>query len=191
METLFDNEGVYTYNGEEKSFNFRTSLRAADKVGLVNEVVKLLVNENDNRYHYIVKDIVFNFTVIRYFTDIDILKDFEDVIEDKVDTPVMETVVEYTDIIDVIMEHIDDELIDELKKAVDYNVEYITGIRINSVSNAFVKLLNAFEKKIEELDVDSAVEMLKMVTDYGGELTPENIWNAYAQSDARVWKDDE
>lgn len=177
----YNEQGVYNQNGYDYSFNFCTSLRATDKLKFVGEVTYLLVD--DNGYNYVIKDLIFNYKLIDIFTDVDIseIKD-----KDCMDPiGMMEDLVEETNIVDIIKENAEPGLIDELEKAVDYNIEYRTGIHRNLISENFASLLKAVENKVSEIniDTDSMMSMYSMLEGMTGELTPANMLEAYAQSD--------
>ena len=64
--------GVYTRNGEDVPFNFYTSLSAYNKVRFVDSVVSAIVT--DDGYNYVIKDMLFDFWVVNFFTDVDVSK---------------------------------------------------------------------------------------------------------------------
>lgn len=167
----------YVRNGENHNFNFYTDLSHSDKLKFVNSVVDILVG--DTNYNFVIRDLVFDFYIIDIFSDIDTTeyKNSSFFIDD------VEAFLEETDIIRIIMANVKEGLIEELNEAIDLNVEYRTGIRRNPINNAVASILSVIEKKLEEVDLSSAMDMVKMFSGMVGEMTPENIVNAYMNSD--------
>ena len=56
--------GVYNLNGEDFTFNFKTSLSAIEKVYFVNSVTESLIDDN---YNYVLKDLIFDFYIVDVF----------------------------------------------------------------------------------------------------------------------------
>lgn len=168
--------GVYTHNGEDISFNFYTSLSAYDKLLFVNSVTDTLVGEN---YNYAIKDLVFDFYIVSIFTDVDV--SYVNSSENTVNA--MEDFINETNIVDIVKMNADYGVIDELKAAVEFNIEYKTGIHINPISSSLSSLLNTIEKKVEDIDLDSMVELAQSISGISGELTPEKMLDAYAKTD--------
>lgn len=169
--------GVYTRNGEDFSFNFYTDLSSANKLKLVNSVVNLIVD--DRHYNYVIKDLITDFYIIDIFSDYDTsdLKSSSFFVND------VENLLEETNIVDIIKANMKDGLLEELNKAVDNSIEYLTGIHTNPLNDALSSLVNALEKKINEIDLDSMMEMVNVFSGMTGEFTPESIVNAYMNSD--------
>lgn len=169
--------GVYTRNGEDFSFNFYTDLSSANKLKFVNSVVDLIVD--DRHYNYVIKDLVTDFYIIDIFSDYDTsdLKSSSFFVND------VENLLEETNIVDIIKANMKDGLLEELNKAVDNSIEYLTGIHTSPLNDALSSLVNALEKKINEIDLDSMMEMVNVFSGMTGEFTPESIVNAYMNSD--------
>ena len=104
--------GVYTYNGEEVSFNFYTSISAYDEVRFVNTVTNTLV---DDSYISVIRNLIFDFEIIDIFTDIDIsnIKDIN----------AIEQFLEETNIVEIVKANVDSDVVEELNRAVDENIE--------------------------------------------------------------------
>lgn len=172
--------GTYTRmtdNGDEYiNFNFKTDLKVSEKAKFVNYVVSLVVDEN--AYNSVIRDLVFDYYTIKIFTDIDTFefdnsKHFLDDVEDFL----LET-----NIVDIVKANAFPTLFDDLNKAVDDSVEYLTGIHKNPINDALSSLLSTLEKKIDEVDLDSMMGMAKKLVGMTGELTPESVVNAYINS---------
>ncbi len=175
--------GVYTRNGETYNFKFKTSLSAYDKLVFVKSVVSTLVDENS--YDSIVRDLIFDFNIIRIFTDINTF--FINIKDDDGDTinPIIpiEQFLEETNIVDVVEANMEIGLLEELNHAVDLDIQYRTGIHPSPLNDAIASLLSTLEKKINEIDLNSMAEMASKFNNMTGELTPESIMKAYMNSD--------
>lgn len=168
--------GSYVYNEEIINFDFYTSLTATDKINFVNSVTNIIVGEN---YNYIIKDLVFDYVIIKIFTKVDTSK----IDESSNSIDMIEEFLEETNIVDIVKINVENGLIEELEKAVDLNIEYHTGIHTNPLNQSLTSLVNTIEKKVNEVDLNSAMEMAKVFSEMTDELTPENIVKAYTSSD--------
>lgn len=169
--------GAYTYNGELHSFNFCTDLSIANKTKFVNSVVSLVVDEN--HYNSVIRDLIFDFYIIDIMTDIDTaeFKDSPTFLND------VEDFLLSTNIAEIVKANAFPTLFDELNTAVDKSIQYLTGIHPSPLSDAIASFLSALEKKINEVDLDSMMDMAQKFAGMTGELTPESIINAYMASD--------
>ena len=169
--------GTYTHNDETNNFNFGTDLSIVDKQKFVNTVVGLVVD--DKHYNSVIRDLITDFYIIDFFTDIDTteLKDSSFFVKD------VEQFLEETNIVDIVKVNMEDNLFVELNKAIDKSIEYRTGIHLSPLNDALASLLSTLEKKVNEIDLDSAMSMAQKFAGMTGELTPESIMNAYINSD--------
>jgi hypothetical protein len=171
---------VYSYNGKEKQFKFKTSLSTYEKLNFVNNVTSLVVGDN---YYSLVKDLFFDFVIISSFTDVEIY-DFEDNKDDaKVVINKAEYLVNETNIVDIVKANVDYTLIEELKKAVNDNIEYRTGIHKNPLNESLANLLDTVKKQLDTVDVNSMMKMAEIFSGMTGELTPEKMLEVYSKSD--------
>lgn len=164
--------GTYFIGEESHNFNFETNLSTVDKMSFINSVVDTLVD--DEHYNSVMREMIFDIMLIRFMTDIN-TKDFS-----------LEQIEEFlteTNIVDVIKVNVEDGLIDELNKNVDLGIEYKTGIHTNPLGEAFASLVNTLEKKVNEIDLKSAMGMATKFLGMTEELTPESVVNAYINSD--------
>lgn len=175
--------GAYINGDDVQQFKFYTDLSAANKLRLVNSVSSLLVDGEN--YNAVIRDLLFDFYIVDIFSVdnntrelINDLKDSTAFIED------VEEFLESTNIVEIIKANAHYGLIDELNHAVDLNVQYLTGIHPNPLNEALTSLVNTFEKKISEVDLNSMMDMAKIFTGMTDDFTPENIVNAYIASDA-------
>lgn len=170
--------GVYTYNGEEKQFSFKTSLSVYDKARFVNIYESLILG--DGTYYSIFEDLFFDFAIIDVFTDVNVFED------NKYSLGVIESLIEETEIVDIVKANVDYSIIVELKEAVDKNIEYKTGIHRNPLApviESLSNLLDTVEDKLSAIDVDGVMEFANIFSNMTGELTPEKMLDAYAKSD--------
>ena len=170
---------ISTIDGYEETYNFgfRTDLSSADKLKFVNSVVDLLIGEN--YYNSVIRDLVFDFYVVDIMTDIDTTK-FK---ESSFFVNDVEQFLEETNIVDIVRANAFPTLFDELNKAVDNSIQYLTGIHFNPLNEALANLVNTLERKINNVDLDSMMSMAQKFMNMTGELTTENIVNAYINSD--------
>lgn len=167
--------GVYTSNNEDFIFNFKTTFTTSDKLNFVNSVVDTVVD--DAYYNSIIRDIIFDFMLVKMMTDIE-TENFN--LDD------IENFLSSTNVVDIIKVNMEDGLIDELNKAVNLGIEYKTGIHVNPVSEALSSLLSTIEKEVSEIDLsnlDNMMEIASNLTKMSGEFTVENVVNAYMNSD--------
>ena len=169
--------GTYFHNDESYSFNFGTDLSIADKARFVNSVVGLVVD--DINYNSVIKDLIFDFYTIEFFTNIDTteLKQSPNFLDD------VEQFLEETNVVDIVRANMEVGLLDELNKAVDKSIEYRTGIHPSPIADSLASLINTLEKKVNEVDLDNAMGMVQKFAEMTGELTPESVVNAYINSD--------
>ena len=151
----------------------------ADKQGFVNSVVNLVVDDLEKKYNSILRDLIVDYYTIKYFTDID-TTEFEKSLSFVDD---VEQFLEETNIIEIIRTNVSPTLFDELNKAIDNSIEYITGIHHSPIADSLASLLSTLEKKINEIDLDSAMEMVQKFAGMTEDFSVENLVNAYMDSD--------
>lgn len=169
--------GVYTCNGESKSFEFRTDLSVAEKLTFVNSVTSLVVD--DEYYNSVIRDLVFDFYIVDIMTDIS-TKELKDSFNFLVD---VEDFLLSTNIVEIVKANAFPTLFDELNNAVDKSIAYRTGIHPSPLSDALSSLLSSIEKKINEVDLNEMMAMAQKLSSMKEELTAENIVKAYKESD--------
>ena len=175
--------GVFTYNNESYNFEFKTSLSAYDKQVFVKTVVGNLVD--DAGYDVVIKDLIFDFVIIEVFTNID--TSFINMEDDEGNdiNPIIpiEHFLEETNVVDIVKENMETGLLDELNRAVDLDIQYLTGIYHNPINEAITSLISTIEKKIGEVDLDSMMSMAQKFAGMTEDFTLDNIVNAYMNSD--------
>lgn len=169
--------GVYTQNKQDYSFDFYTDLTSANKLKFVNSIVNILVD--DKHYNSVIRDLVFDFFIIDIFTSVDTteIKSSSFFVNDA------ENFLEETNIVDIVKVNMKAGLLEELNKAVDNSIAYLTGIHINPLNEALASLINTLENKLNNIDLDSMMEMVNVFSGMTDELTPENIVKAYTSTD--------
>lgn len=176
--------GVFAYKNEDYSFNFKTSLSAYEKLTFVKTVVGNLID--DSSYDFVVRDLIFDFAIVDIFTNIDTsfidMKDEDG--EDINPIILIEHFLEETNVVDIVKANMEIGLLDELNKAIDLNIQYITGINTNPLNEALTNLVSTFEKKINEVDLDSMMSIAQKFNGMTEDFTLDNLVNAYMNSDA-------
>lgn len=169
--------GVYTQNEQDYSFDFYTDLTSANKLKFVNSIVDILVD--DKHYNSVIRDLVFDFFIVDIFTSVDTteIKSSSFFVNDA------ENFLEETNIVDIVKANMKLGLLEELNKAVDNSVAYLTGIHINPLNESLASLINTLENKLNNIDLDSMMEMVNVFSEMTDELTPENIVKAYTSTD--------
>ena len=168
--------GAYFYNDESYNFEFATSLSASEKISFINSIVDTVVSNN---YYTVIRDMLFDFAIIRTFTDIDTT--FVKNSDSMIDT--IEEFLNETNIVDIVKANIEIGLLDSLNEAVDKAIEYRTGIHPSPIADALSSLLSTLERKVNEIDLGSAMSMAQKFAGMTGELTPESLINAYMNSE--------
>ena len=174
--------GVFTYNNEDYNFNFSTYLSAYEKQMFVKTVVNNLI-DNDG-YDVVIKDLIFDFAIIEMFTNID--TSFVNMKDDDGDdiSPIIliEHFLEETNVVDIVKENMEIGLLEELINAVELNIQYLTGIHPNHLNEAIANLMSTLEKKINEVDLNSMMDMAQKLSGMTEDFTIDNIVKAYMDS---------
>jgi hypothetical protein len=177
--------GVFTYGGESYEFNFATSLSAYEKLTFVKMVSDTIVD--DGEYHSIVKDLIFDFSIVSVFTNIDTSFIYMEDDDGNDINPIVliEHFLGATNVVDIVKANMEDGLIDELNRAVNLNIQYRTGINTNPLYESIARLVSVIEKKVDEFDLDGVMDMAQKLSGMTEGFTVENIVEAYMNSNAR------
>ena len=115
------NKGTYkNFNGETVEFNYESELSLSQKANFVMEVAGMIVSGTIG-YAYILKEAIFNYCLVKYFTDIVLFENDEDFSLDMIDAFMKgnrETV------IDTITKAMGEDAFNELSKACDEAIEF-------------------------------------------------------------------
>lgn len=175
--------GVFTYKDESYEFNFKTSLSAYEKMLFVKTVVSNLVDSNG--YDSVIRDLIFNFTIVELFTNVD--TSFINMKDDNGDdihpVVIVEHFLEESNIVDIVKANMESGLIAELNHAIDLDIQYLTGIHLNPLNEALASLLSTIENKVGEVDLDSMMDMAKKLSSVTDDFTIDNLVKAYMDSD--------
>lgn len=180
--TSYTNEimtGTYidTKTNKETLFTFKTNISVKDKIQFVSDVTALMIGEN---YFSFLKDLIFDFEIINVFTDIDVseILNAADAIGE------IENIVTNTKIVEIVKSNVDNTILDELKIAVNGNIEYKTGVHNNIIEDSIVQILSSIKSKIDSIDTETVLQMAEVLSTLGNNVTSEGIVNAYANSPA-------
>jgi hypothetical protein len=175
--------GVFDYNDKSYNFDFKTSLSAYEKQMFIKSVVDNLVS--DDGYDVIIRDLIFDFVIIDVFTNIDtsFIEMKDDDGNDIAPIILIEHFLEETNVVDIVKANMEIGLIDELNRAVDLNIQYLTGINPNPLNEAIANLVSTLEMKIGEVDLDSMMNMAQKFAGMTEGFTLDNIVKAYMNSD--------
>lgn len=169
--------GTYNRNGESIPFEFSTSLSASNKLNFVNSVVKVVVDDDD--YNYVIENMIFDFYIVNYFTNIDV----SEITESPNNIDMIEDFLNETDIVNIIKMNAVHGIINELEKAVSLNIEYKTGIHINPISSSLSSLLDTIEQKVDGIDLEEMMGIAESIAGISDELTADKLLDAYAKTD--------
>lgn len=182
--------GVYTIDDNDTPFAFYTSLNAYRKSQFVVSVCNTLVGDN---YNYVLDDLVFDYFIVAIFTDIDV----SEVQKSDNGISAMEEFVEkFKPVIDTVKANAVDGVLDELRKAIDLNIEYRTGIHINPISSSIASFIDTIERKVDGIDLNSMMDLAQSMAGISDELTADKLLDAYAKTDifkknwGNTYKDD-
>lgn len=164
-------------NTSETAFNFYTDLTATDKLKFVNNVVNTIVDGVN--YNSIILDLIFDFEIIDIFTDVDI----SEITESPNHIEAIEDFIAETNVVEIVKANVKEGLIAELYNAVNRGIEYKTGIHRNPINDSLSNLIDIFTDKFKGVDIESLMEVAKKFNDNTGELTPERMLEAYANTD--------
>lgn len=172
-------DGMTTYvsaNGVDIEFNYCYDIPMSQKIAFVDSVVSPVVG--DDYYYPMIKDVMFDFRMIQFFTDIDTgVVDGDDVIDQIVEF------LEGTNAADVVKVSVNLDVIQELYEAFDKAIEYKTGIHPSPIADGIASILKMAEEKLSGIDVDSANAMARVFGNMQGNITPDKMLEAYANSD--------
>ena len=169
--------GVYTIDDNDTPFAFYTSLNAYRKSQFVVSVCNTLVGDN---YNYVLDDLVFDYFIVAIFTDIDVSEVQK---SDNGISAMEEFVDKFKPVVDIVKANSVDGVLDELHTAIDLNIEYRTGIHINPISSSLASLLDTIERKVDDIDLDSMMDLAQSMSGISDELTADKLLDAYAKTD--------
>ena len=173
--------GVYTNaDGDSIPFKFKTSLSMQEKMSFVKSVTNTIVGDN---YMSLARNMFFDFYIIEFFTDIDTNVFDNNGLDGGQLIYTIENLLSGTNISDIVKENIDKHLLDELNQAVDLDIEYRTGIRENTIEKSLIRLIDTFDRKIENINSEDMMNVIGMLASMSDELTPEKMIDAFVNTD--------
>lgn len=115
------NKGTYlSFNGESVGFNYASELSLSQKASFVMEVAGMIVS-GEVGYAYILKEAIFDYCLIKYFTDIVLFENEDDFSLDMID---IFTKNNEESVIGVITKAMGEDAFNELAKACDEAIEF-------------------------------------------------------------------
>lgn len=115
------NKAKYTnFDGKKVDFTYVTTLSLSQKANYVMEVAGMVVSSTIG-YAYVLREAIFNYCLIKYFTDIELFESPDDFNLDLVDSF---CTTNKDSVIETIKKNVDDGLILELEKACDEAIEF-------------------------------------------------------------------
>ena len=173
-------DGMTTYtnvrNGATTEFNYCYDIPMSRKLAFVDSVVDPVVG--DDYYYPMLKDVMFDFRMVQFFTDIDAgVVDSDDAIDQIVDF------LERTNAADIVKVGVNFDVVQELYDSVDKAIEYKTGIHPSPIADGIASLLDTIEQKFAGIDMDAMTGMAKVFGNMQGNITPDKMLEAYANSD--------
>ena len=178
--------GVFNYNNESYEFNFKTSLSAYDKLIFVKTVVGSIVDENG--YDSVIRDLVFDFAIVAIFTNVDtsFINMKDDIGNDIAPIILIEHFLEESNVVDIVKANMEIGLLDELNRAVDLDIQYLTGIHVNPLSKAIENLVSTIEEKVDGIDLEAMMSMAQKFASMTDDFTVKNVVNEYMNSDMHM-----
>lgn len=167
---------MYVDNGNAVEFNYYLDIPMSRKLAFVDSVVDPVVG--DDYYYPMLKDVMFDFRMVQFFTDIDAgVVDGDDAIDQIVDF------LERTNAADIVKVGVNFDVVQELYDSVDKAIEYKTGIHPSPIADGIASLLDTIEQKFAGIDMDAMTGMAKVFGNMQGNITPDKMLEAYAKSD--------
>ena len=115
------NKGTYkNFDGKSVGFNYASELSLSQKANFVMEVAGMVVS-GEIGYAYILKEAIFDFCLIKYFTDIVLFENEDDFSLDMIDSFAKTN---KESVIDVITKAMGEEAFEELSKACEEAIEF-------------------------------------------------------------------
>lgn len=166
---------TYINNGEEIEFSYYANPSMSKKFSFVRSVVDVVCG--DDYYFPMIRNVIFDFYLIKFFSDIVVYS------EDKDSIDYVEEFLANNNAATIIKLGMDSDVLQELYENVDKMIEYKTGIHPSPIENVISKILGTLEQKFVNIDVDAMTGMANVFGRLQGDITPEKMLEAYAKSD--------
>lgn len=165
--------------GTKEEFHFSDNLTARQIYLFVSMVADNTVT--DNLYVDPLKSLFFDYSIIAFFTDIDI----ESAVEGKTlldSISIIEDILNNTNIVEIVKANMIDGLWDKLEKAINDTIEYRTGVHKRNLEASLENLIQSIETKINEIDIGEFVDFAEKISSISDDLSPEKLVDAYEAS---------
>ncbi len=198
------NKGTYkNFNGETVEFNYENELSLSQKANFVMEVAGMVVSGTIG-YAYILKEAIFNYCLIKYFTDIVLFENDEDFSLDMIDAFMKSNRVT---VIDTITKAMGEDMFNELSKACDEAIEFRKAhfsdykeeisdllqvvrefvVKPDYLNELLIALTNAVNSFAEKGDIDmdvvnKLVDVLPVMKELGSKEVAKAIVEEYHQN---------
>lgn len=198
------NKGTYkNFNGETVEFNYENELSLSQKANFVMEVAGMIVSGTIG-YAYILKEAIFNYCLVKYFTDIVLFENDEDFSLDMIDAFMKEN---RATVIGTIKQSMGNNALDELSKACDEAIEFrkahfsdykeeISGllqvvrefvVKPDYLNELLIALTNAVNSFAEKGDIDmdvvnKLVDVLPVMKELGSKEVAKAIVEEFHQN---------
>ena len=188
MEYIIKDLEYTTFAGgkmEKTKFNMNPDIPMSMRYMFVKDfctkVIDTLYNAKDEVFHFELLDLMFNYYVVSYFTDIEMA----DIINTESDSYIdeLDNFINGSDIVSVMMNYINVDTIDKLYETVLYNIECKTGVKINKIDKTINSILKTVERAVGKIDIDKLMETSTKLNGISGQLTPKKILEAYSNTD--------
>lgn len=174
---------TFEYNGKTIEFKYFTRFNMSNRIAFIDAVVESIVG--DNYYYPMLKDMMFDYQLMLRFSDVVMSEYVGDTTDMKtgvfIDT--IEKFLDETNIGTIMRLGIDVDELSILMDGVDSAIEYKTGIHPSPIADAVASLLDTVEQKFAGVDMNSMNGMAKVFSKMNGDITPEKMLDAYANSD--------
>lgn len=198
------NKGTYkNFNGETVEFNYEKELSLSQKANFVMEVAGMIVSGTIG-YAYILKETIFNYCLVKYFTDIVLFENDEDFSLDMIDAFMKENRI---NVIGTIQQAMGNDALDELKEACneaiafrkahfsDYKEEISDLLQVvrefvvkpDYLNELLIALTNAVNSFAEKGDIDmdvvnKLVDVLPVMKELGSKEVAKAIVEEFHQN---------
>lgn len=173
----------FEYNGETIEFNYFTRFNMSNRVAFIDAVVESVVG--DDFYYPMLKDMIFDFQLMARFSDVSI-NDYIGDIKEMENGELLDAIEKFmneTNIGTIMKLGIDINELQILMDGVDKAIEYKTGIHPSPIADGIASILNTLEQKFAGIDMDAMTGMAKVFSKLQGDITPDKMLEAYANSD--------
>lgn len=170
----YGNSDYFEYNGERVDFHYKTEITPTEMMQFVDNVIVAVVGNN---YYPFLLDLVFNYEIIRRFTDIDVdsYVAYPDAFDDCAEF------FKKSDLSTNIKIDIPSNVYDALYIAVATAIEYKTGVHSSPIELSVSNLINTIDDKIGSIDFVNMSELSGMINGLRGELNMDKLLDAYGQ----------